>query len=108
VSWIEGYCIHMSGRSQGKPAVFSVPERSMLTRAYNSDDLSSLPASGQLGVWVALLHIAGPEASQPAPPQFRADLWSIFRSASPRLRSSLQRRGETVVFVEHRRANRRA
>jgi len=107
--WIERNCQIAFGKRRGSPAKLTMAQRLAISKAFNNSDWAALSSCKDLAPYLALLHVAGPERVEVDGPALQVDLFSILNSAAPRLRSSLQRRGETVVFVaERRREDRRA
>ncbi len=54
-----------------------------------------------LTAYLALLHICGPEAlGKTPPPQFAADIFTVWGATGPRLREVLRRDGGRIVCPE--------
>jgi hypothetical protein len=99
VRWIEKYCVTPdTPEGEQRRVVLSDAERFEVWKLYNVGPMPDAPLSGPLASYIALLHICGPEAlgSDPPPP-VQVDSWTVWRAASPALRSVLKREGEAIV-----------
>lgn len=97
IVWIEKFCRHPD--PPHKQARLSHAECWQVRQIYDHPDgPQSIPVTGPLAGWLALLHVVGPEALQrDFRPAAEVDAWTLWRSTSPELQAFLRREGEAVT-----------
>jgi hypothetical protein len=101
IHWIEDFCRVPSGFNKGD-RVRLTPEQKDLVRSVYEDGTASVPIGGELGAYVALMHLCGPEAKQKDfAPAVEVDSFSVWAAAaSAELQAVLRRHGERIVCPE--------
>jgi hypothetical protein len=106
IRWIEKFCRVPLGPDRGKMLRLTPEQCATIRRLYDApdglplDDGQSIQLDdAELAAYLALVHLASPEAvDQNAAPAFETNSFTVWNAAdSPDLRRVLQRRGETVV-----------
>jgi hypothetical protein len=101
IMWIEKYCVVPDGPQHGMPVMLSREEREVLRQVYDDSFDNIKPIGNRLAAFVALLHTCGFEAKIGSDrPPIETDAFSVWRSASPKLREVLKRDGERITCPE--------
>jgi hypothetical protein len=100
VRWIEKYCVVPSGFERGQHVRLTQAQRNTIRKIYDAQNISEVVGE-QLGAYLALLHVCGPEALQKEfRPDVAPDIFTVWNSVGPDLRTVLKREGEHVVCPE--------
>lgn len=104
VKWIETYCVVPSGLEKGQHVRLTSEQRASVRRIYdNPNGPQPEDIAAPLSAFLALLHLAGPEAlQQEFRPDVRADIFTLWSAVGPDLRAVLKRDGAHVVCPELR------
>jgi hypothetical protein len=103
IHWIETFCLVPDGPDKGKHVRLSLAQRDTIRQIYDNPNgpLGSIPVTGVLAGYLALLHTAGPEALQRLfRPNLSADIFTVWNATGPDLREVLKREGGHVVCPE--------
>ncbi len=103
IRWIESFCLYPNGPKKGKHVRLSAEQCVAVRRIYDNPngfaDLSGI--NPPLMAYLALMHVCGPEAlGKVPPPQFAADIFTVWNATGPRLREVLKRHGEAIICPE--------
>jgi hypothetical protein len=95
IRWIEKYCRRPD---DGGMVQLSSDQQATIRASYNSRGAPhAVAVTKDVGAYLTLLHLVGPESMPGRPvPDFRVDSFTVWRAASPALRTHLQRDGEVI------------
>ena len=89
-AWIERHCLMPHGPDKGQRVRLTPAQCDVVRRIY--DDAEQPEVTGPLAAYLALLHVAGPEAVKgDFRPAVNADIFTTWNAVGPRLREVLTR-----------------
>jgi hypothetical protein len=78
IRWIEAYCLVPGGLHKGQHVRLTLAQRDIVRQIY--DGIETVPVTGPLAAYLALMHVCGPEALQKEfRPELSADIFTVWR-----------------------------
>src|SRR5262245_39727125 len=99
--WVEKFCTVPSGPQRGEYVRLTQVQRDTIRKIYDTDDGDAEAVTLPLAAYLALLHVAGPEALQKEfRPDVKPDVFTTWAATGPDLKAVLKRDGERIVCPE--------
>ena len=99
IHWVQHFCRVPAGLRKGDRVILFEEQIKMIREIYDAPEFDPAKlhgVKGELALYLALAHLAGPMMGKQFRDVFYADIDALWSAASPELQSLLQRQGKRL------------